>query len=207
MAKSTQTQFCSNQLIFLIVSTVKIHKVLGVFLWIIWYGRCNSFLSLWQNTWDNQFMGRKGLFWVMVSEGSVYSQSIVIWLCCLWACGEEEHHGREHMMKEVAYLMVVKKQRERRKGWGPNIPFQDTPPMTYFLQLGPCLRKFSPLPSSWGPSLQHMSRWGNILGPKYNGRSYRSTEGKLSSLCLKLFFPNVDWHSFFFCFLRQGLPM
>jgi hypothetical protein len=34
------------------------------------------------------------------------------------------------MAEEAAHLMVVKKQREKGRGWDPNIPFKSTTPVT-----------------------------------------------------------------------------
>jgi hypothetical protein len=39
-----------------------------------------------------------------------------IWLHCLWAYGEAEHEGGEHMTEEVAHHMVARKQKERHEG-------------------------------------------------------------------------------------------
>jgi hypothetical protein len=63
----------------------------------------------------------ESLLGLTVSEGS----DPVIWLLCLWACGEAEHHGGSTWERKAAHLTVAKKQREEG-GDRPKTPFEST---------------------------------------------------------------------------------
>jgi hypothetical protein len=55
-------------------------------------------------------------------------QSFLLWLGpLLWACGEAEHHNREHMAEQTTDLMSQGKQRESQ---GRNVPFKVMSPVT-----------------------------------------------------------------------------
>lgn len=54
-----------------------------------------TFSSLWQNTRDEQPRGRKAGSWF---------QSVLMWLCCFWACAGVEHNGWEHVVIESDFL-------------------------------------------------------------------------------------------------------
>lgn len=56
-----------------------------------------SFLSLQQNTWENQFRGGK-IYFLIWTHGL---RSFSLWLAgpLLWAC-EAEHHGREFVVEQ-----------------------------------------------------------------------------------------------------------
>jgi hypothetical protein len=41
-----------------------------------------------------------------------------------FACEEAAYHGRDDIVKKPAQFMVTRKQRERKKGQGPKIPFK-----------------------------------------------------------------------------------
>lgn len=69
--------------------------------------------------------------------------------------------------------MIAKKQREREreKDWGPS----RSCPGDLLLPTRPCLLKFSPLPKSWDPSLQHMS-----LGRTFQSQTITGAHSKAS---------------------------
>jgi hypothetical protein len=67
------------------------------------------------------------------------------------------------MAEEAAHLVVSEKQKEResRKGWGPNMPFEGRP----LLSTKPPLLKLPPLPNSargWEPRLLACRPLGDI---------------------------------------------
>lgn len=56
-----------------------------------------SFLLLWESTWENQLIEKKGLLrW---GGGGGGSQFMVHGSCCFWACGETVHHGVEEWVR------------------------------------------------------------------------------------------------------------
>jgi hypothetical protein len=56
----------------------------------------------------------------------------------LRSCGEAQHHDGEGVMEQRHLLHAAKKQRKTdRKEPEQDIPFEDTPPVTSFLQAGP----------------------------------------------------------------------
>lgn len=65
---------------------------------------------------------------------------------------------RQNIMVEAIYLMAIRKQKERGRGQGLNIPFKKgTRPMLHLLEV-------PPPPSGttgWGASLQHVGLWGH----------------------------------------------
>jgi hypothetical protein len=82
------------------------------------------------------------------------------------------------MVEEFLHLIVHKKQREterereREKGAKDKIP-QGKAPMTYLLPPSKSLlpkvsRMFQNSASSWGPSTQHMSYFGDTSYPNHN---------------------------------------
>lgn len=50
---------------------------------------------LWSNTWENSFK-KERFVWSQVWS----FQSIVGWLCCLWAYRKAEYHGGEHVVEQ-----------------------------------------------------------------------------------------------------------
>lgn len=52
-----------------------------------------------------------------------------------WTCGEAEHHGGQNLVEKSCSAHGGQEAKEGG-GQGPGIPFEDTPPGTYFLQLG-----------------------------------------------------------------------
>jgi hypothetical protein len=72
-----------------------------------------SFLSLWKIPEIINFKKGKVYF------GSQFqrSQSVVSWPQCLWAYGEEAHHGGEHMVQQNVYLLVARRQKGRCLGY------------------------------------------------------------------------------------------
>jgi hypothetical protein len=51
-------------------------------------------------------------------------------------CGEAEHHIGEHVVELIAHLMENRSQTGRSED-KIYLPFRDTHPVIYFLQLGP----------------------------------------------------------------------
>jgi hypothetical protein len=82
-----------------------------------------SFLSLWQNTWGNQWIKGKIQFWLTVLEGLAHGQLAY----CFWSCGDAVHHGASMGQSKTVPLMYPRKQKEAGIGWGPNIPFKGMP--------------------------------------------------------------------------------
>jgi hypothetical protein len=72
------------------------------------------FQSLWQSTWDNQFIRRKCLVWFIVS---VHSFMVLL----LWTCGSTVQYTVEHWKEEACLIHVTRKQREKT---GSQYPLQ-----------------------------------------------------------------------------------
>jgi hypothetical protein len=74
---------------------------------------CVSNLSVTvTNTWDNQHVRRKVLFWFTVSEVSVHGPLALL----LWACGGSVHHSKTTRWKTFVHFMVAGKEREEEVG-------------------------------------------------------------------------------------------
>jgi hypothetical protein len=60
------------------------------------------------------------------------------WVAGSTVCGtsKAKHHGRRAWRSKVSHLMVSRKKKGREEGTRNKIQPLDTPPMTYFLQLG-----------------------------------------------------------------------
>jgi hypothetical protein len=61
--------------------------------------------SLWQNTSANQNQLKGGKLYF-----GLWFQNIVTWLCCFWACGKAEHHGRENVVEPICLPQEAKKE-------------------------------------------------------------------------------------------------
>uniref|UniRef100_A0A8C0ZR65 Uncharacterized protein n=1 Tax=Castor canadensis TaxID=51338 RepID=A0A8C0ZR65_CASCN len=73
----------------------------------------------------------------MVPYFDSWFQSLV---CCPIAFGPVARQNimeGEQVVEKTAYFIVARKQRVKGRGWSPNIPFRDTPRMTYCLPPGP----------------------------------------------------------------------
>jgi hypothetical protein len=98
-------------------------------------GLLASFLPLWQNTWDNELIKRKVLlFWLTVSEVSVYSHLTPLPLGLWWHnTSQWRVHG-----KEAAQVMAPRKQTEKeRRGQGLIISFNVIRLISNLLSPGP----------------------------------------------------------------------
>jgi hypothetical protein len=75
---------------------------------IIFLGVLISFVSLWQNTWDNWLWRRKDLFWFTVSVHGLLAP-------LLWTCGGIVHHGGTNDRGDLFIMWQPgSKDRERR---------------------------------------------------------------------------------------------
>lgn len=68
-----------------------------------------------------QFIRQEDLFWLLVL---IYRKLVPL----LWACGEEEHHGRWITLgKKISHLIFVEKWQEKDKDGGRDMAvFKDT---------------------------------------------------------------------------------
>jgi hypothetical protein len=84
------------------------------------------FLSLWQNTWENQLKRKIDLFWLTFQRFFFMAISP----CCFWAYDGTAHHGMECIVEETAYLMTSWRQRERGERLESTCPLQGHTPVT-----------------------------------------------------------------------------
>jgi hypothetical protein len=57
---------------------------------------------------------------------------VITWFHFSWAFDEAEHHGGQHMEIEVVHLLTARKQRQRGRDQGTNIPFKVAASVAYF---------------------------------------------------------------------------
>lgn len=66
---------------------------------------------------------RKDLFWLTISEVSVYGHLVLLPLIC----GKADHHEGKHVAEVAAHLMVAGKQRQREGAGVPIFPLRLQP--------------------------------------------------------------------------------
>jgi hypothetical protein len=77
------------------------------------------------------------MFWIMVSEVPVHESLALL----LWARNEVKPHS-EKCMLEQSHLLHGDQETERDRDRVQDVPFKDTLPGTYFLQLDPTSSSF-----------------------------------------------------------------
>jgi hypothetical protein len=109
------------------------------------------------------------LGWLIFSQVSVHGCLVMLF----WAWGHSQYVMVEH---DGGYPHEAEKQKERKGGQCPKIPFRGTHPVTYFLNVLPPPNSAT---SGW-PSLSHMSLWRTF---KFHTTAL-SLEIKISGECM-----------------------
>jgi hypothetical protein len=102
-------------------------------------------------TWTNQLKVRNVLFCSIVLVHTL--------ACCFWPYTTQNVVARVHSRESSSLHGSQKAKRRKGSRWGPNVPFDVMPSMSYLLSTCSHCLNISSLPSSttgWGPRISHI---------------------------------------------------